>query len=226
MIFGNGKPKIVIGSDVIDYSSGDDLGCLINIDYSYLKPDNVINKSVLTGARIIHKKGDYAAFKLTVVSPASWSKDRFNSHYGRVYNLLKSAPTVTFFPTSDLGYSVKCYVKNIKPYYHRNNIFCDAYILELESDSYVSQTFSTVATPTADPTSTTSTDPFYVSLSCSTADAEIRYTIDGSEPTRASAKYSLSILISTGTVTIKARAYKDGLIRSEIMSEEYTINPA
>ena len=226
MIFGKDKPKILASSEIIDYNVGDDKGCLVKLDYTYLKPDNVIYKSVFNGNRSILKKGDYAAFKLTVVSPASWSKDRFNSHYGRVYNLLKSAPTVTFFPTSDLGYSVKCYVKNIKPYYHRNNIFCDAYILELESDSYVSQTFNTVSTPTADPTSTTSTDPFYVSLSCSTSDAEIRYTLDGSEPTRASLKYSLSILISTGTVTIKARAYKDGLIRSEIMSEEYTINPA
>jgi hypothetical protein len=225
MIFGNDKPKIVVSGETIDYGSGDDLGCLINIDYTYLKPVNVINESVLTGDRIIHKKGDYANFKLTIVSPASWSKDRFNSHYGRVYNLLKNAPTVTFYPTADLSYSVSCYVKNIKPYYHRNSIYCDAYILELESDAYVTETFTTVATPVADPASTSSTSTITVDLSCSTSGAEIRYTLDGSEPTRESTLYGLSISITSGTKTIKARAYKDGLIRSEIMSETYTIIP-
>ncbi|MBT2687442.1 chitobiase/beta-hexosaminidase C-terminal domain-containing protein [Bacillus sp. ISL-47] len=61
-----------------------------------------------------------------------------------------------------------------------------------------------------------------VTLSTSTEDAAIYYTIDGSEPTTASTEYSEPIIINEGT-TIKAFAVKKGLDHSEISAFEYSI---
>lgn len=51
---------------------------------------------------------------------------------------------------------------------------------------------------------------------------EIRYTLDGSEPTSLSALYSGSINIDNGVVTVKARVF-DFLRRSETSSEIYSV---
>lgn len=80
----------------------------------------------------------------------------------------------------------------------------------------------TVATPTANPSSQGFETSVSVSLSCTTASANIYYTTDGSTPTNSSNPYSSSILISS-TTTLKAIAYL-GSTPSSIMSETYTQN--
>lgn len=62
-------------------------------------------------------------------------------------------------------------------------------------------------------------------LTCSTADAAIRYTLDGSEPTVESTLYQEPISI-TETTTIKAKAFKEGLTDSATVSAVYTIGTA
>ncbi len=54
-----------------------------------------------------------------------------------------------------------------------------------------------------------------VTISCPTEGADIRYTLDGTEPTEDSQLYTGPIGI-TATVTIRARAFSDGMIASEI----------
>jgi hypothetical protein len=51
--------------------------------------------------------------------------------------------------------------------------------------------------------------PTQISMSCPTAGAEIRYTLDGSNPTQSSTLYGAPLTIST-TITVKARAFKSG----------------
>jgi hypothetical protein len=65
-----------------------------------------------------------------------------------------------------------------------------------------------------------------VELSCSTTDAIIYYTTDGSVPTTASSVYSFPIEISDHgtTMTINALAVKDGMEESESASAVYVIN--
>ncbi|MDP5275921.1 chitobiase/beta-hexosaminidase C-terminal domain-containing protein [Chengkuizengella axinellae] len=63
-----------------------------------------------------------------------------------------------------------------------------------------------------------------VTLSTSTADAQIYYTVDDSEPTNESTLYENPILVED-SVTIKAVAYKDGLDPSEIATFDYTVKP-
>ena len=59
-----------------------------------------------------------------------------------------------------------------------------------------------------------------ISLSTSTQDAEIRYTLDGSAPTQNSKLYTSPITISKGTV-IRARTYRSGLIPSTPVSRTF-----
>ena len=62
-----------------------------------------------------------------------------------------------------------------------------------------------------------------VTITCANSDAEIRYTIDGSEPTENSTLYTASFTVELET-TVKAKAFKDGLLDSEI-AEELIIDP-
>ena len=77
------------------------------------------------------------------------------------------------------------------------------------------------ATPTFNPAAGTYSTAQNVTISCATSGAEIRYTIDGSNPSATSALYSGPIAISQ-TTTIKAVAIKNGL-SSAIAVAAYTI---
>lgn len=60
-----------------------------------------------------------------------------------------------------------------------------------------------------------------VELACTTEGAEIHYTLDGTDPTAASAEYSAPIAVAV-TTTVKAVAIKNG-ISSNVVSATYTI---
>jgi Leucine-rich repeat (LRR) protein len=81
----------------------------------------------------------------------------------------------------------------------------------------------TVSTPTFSPSQGTYTSAQNVSLSCSTADAIIHYTTDGSEPTESSTAYLSAISVSS-TTTLKAKAYRIGWASSGTAAATYTIN--
>ena len=78
-----------------------------------------------------------------------------------------------------------------------------------------------VSVPTFSVPEGTFYSPINVELSCSTADAEIYYTLDGTTPSSTSEKYTTAIAISE-TTTVKAIAVKDGLTDSEVASATYT----
>ena len=79
-----------------------------------------------------------------------------------------------------------------------------------------------VAEPVFDPEPGTYEKTQNVTISCNTADANIYYTTDGSEPTTSSTKYT-DVVPVTKTTTIKASAVKAGMINSEVATAEYTI---
>ncbi len=81
-----------------------------------------------------------------------------------------------------------------------------------------------VAPPTFNPLSGTYSTSQMISLSCSTSDASLRYTTDGSEPNLSSTIYSGPIPISS-TTTIKAKASKNGMTDSDTATATYTITP-
>ena len=61
-----------------------------------------------------------------------------------------------------------------------------------------------------------------IEMTCETEGAEIRYTLDGSEPTKESTLYSGQFEV-TPPVTIKARGYKEGLLASDVASYEVEV---
>ena len=79
-----------------------------------------------------------------------------------------------------------------------------------------------VATPIFSPAPGTYQGSVKVSILCFTRGAAIRYTTDGSDPTSSSSQYS-SHLTFTSTTTLKAKAFKSGMIDSDVASGTYYI---
>ena len=81
----------------------------------------------------------------------------------------------------------------------------------------------TVATPTFSPAAGTYTSAQNVTIACATAGADIYYTVDGSNPTTSSTKYTAPIAVSVST-TVKAIAVKSGMNNSSVAIAAYTIS--
>lgn len=79
-----------------------------------------------------------------------------------------------------------------------------------------------VATPKFDPAPGEFQGMIWVSISCATPEATIRYTTDGNKPTEKSPQYTEPILIAR-TTTLKARAFKSGLSPSDVATATYVI---
>ncbi len=58
------------------------------------------------------------------------------------------------------------------------------------------------------------------------ADGDIYYTLDGSEPTIESTKYEGPITLPVGEVTVKVKVIKDGYLDSEVMTYTYNVKKA
>lgn len=82
----------------------------------------------------------------------------------------------------------------------------------------------TAATPVITPVSGTYADSVVVSISCETEGAEIRYTLDGEEPTDASLLYEAPFTLTTDA-TVMAKAFMNSELwyDSEIAEAEYLI---
>lgn len=88
--------------------------------------------------------------------------------------------------------------------------------------TYPDATAPTAATPTFSPAPGTYPQQQFVTLSTATADAMVRYTTNGTDPTSSSTVYSAPIILSS-TTTIKARAFKSGMTDSAVATGTYTI---
>ncbi len=82
-----------------------------------------------------------------------------------------------------------------------------------------------VALPTFSPPAGTYYSSQSVSIDCTTEDATIHYTLDGSDPDQTSPIYTEPISIEE-TTTVKARAYKIDMTPSPIATAIYTIETA
>ena len=88
--------------------------------------------------------------------------------------------------------------------------------------TYSSGGTPTCATPTFDPEDGTKFgETLDVEIACSTDGADVYYTLDGTDPTSSSTKYTSAISLSE-TKTIKAIAIKEGVNNSSVASATYT----
>jgi formylglycine-generating enzyme required for sulfatase activity len=79
-----------------------------------------------------------------------------------------------------------------------------------------------ITAPTFNPQGGSFADYPSVTISCVTPSVQIRYTIDGNEPTATSTLYTNPVEI-TSTTTLKAKAYRTGWSTSTTTSATYTI---
>lgn len=89
----------------------------------------------------------------------------------------------------------------------------------ITSGSYVITT-PTCSNPFISPAGDYYSTPQNITITCTTSGAEIRYTIDGSDPTPASALYNNPFIVSSNT-TVKARAFKTDFTPSQIVAQVY-----
>ena len=101
----------------------------------------------------------------------------------------------------------------VKPYYQNSNV----------STLEVTITAPTVATPVFTPASGAYADSVAFSIACATEGAEIRYTLDGSNPTENSTLYTAPVTLTT-TTTVIAKAFKTDWFASETATAVYTVS--
>ncbi len=120
--------------------------------------------------------------------------------------------------------------KNMK---HRRVIIMVVFILTILMISCANSLMETiekdifagiVADPVINPFGGIFVDNQSVQISCSTPDAIIRYTLDGSNPSEGHGiVYSGAFSVNAGTVTVKAIAYRDIWTPSQVVSAEFEI---
>ena len=110
--------------------------------------------------------------------------------------------------TLKLSATKRAYVKSVTVYYN-------------SEEGYD----KTVETPVITPSSQTFSESFTATISCSTPNAKIYYSIDGNNPSTSSSLYSNGVEIPAATTTLKAIAVADGMNNSEIATEIYTYEP-
>ncbi|MBR1928958.1 MAG: chitobiase/beta-hexosaminidase C-terminal domain-containing protein [Paludibacteraceae bacterium] len=99
----------------------------------------------------------------------------------------------------------------------------DSYKWTSTPDDYGCTPANQVKTPVISPDTVAQTGDVSVSITCATDDATIRYTTDGTDPTKSSGTvYSGAFTVSC-SATVKAIAYKADMDDSEIASQAYTI---
>lgn len=81
-----------------------------------------------------------------------------------------------------------------------------------------------VETPVITPYGGTYYEAFDATITCATADAVIRYTTDGTEPTETSTVYTAPVTINA-TTTLKAKAWKTGMEASLMAAATYNFPP-
>jgi formylglycine-generating enzyme required for sulfatase activity len=82
-----------------------------------------------------------------------------------------------------------------------------------------------VATPSITPEAGLYLTTQTIQMSCATTGAAIHYTLDGTDPTTSSTRYTGAFEL-TASAVVKARAFKSGMLPSEISSKSYSYGVA
>jgi predicted Zn finger-like uncharacterized protein len=165
----------------------------------------------------------------TVAAPvASPSGGQFDQ--AQTVSLSCDTPEATLYYTLDNSDPTEASLKYAEPIEVAGSttLKARAFKDEWEPSDIVTADFTisrAAATPVASPSGGQFDQTQTVSLSCDTPDAAIYYTLDNSDPTESSLKYTEPIEIAEST-TLKARAFKDEWEPSDIVTADFTISRA
>ena len=134
-------------------------------------------------------------------------------------------PNYSAFVINNVNNAVRAFAlnsnHNFGPY-HTQNMTSDQYNFFIDMFVTTGGGTLTCATPTFAPETGTYYEAQEVTIACTTADATIYYTTDGSDPDENSEVYTEPISVEA-SMTIKAIAMKEGYENSNIATAEYTI---
>ncbi len=108
-------------------------------------------------------------------------------------------------------------------FYFANTTSKNAWINSLTITYEEGSAPETVAKPTFSLADGTYTEAKSVEISCETDGASIYYTTNGSDPTTSSTLYESAIAVNS-SMTIKAKAFKEGMTASDIATANYIID--
>ncbi|MBQ7211842.1 MAG: chitobiase/beta-hexosaminidase C-terminal domain-containing protein [Muribaculaceae bacterium] len=139
-------------------------------------------------------------------------------------NEVVASKSLNMTPTTNPGYQsltarVNADGMSVNIYQNLSGKLVAVYVFSGEEQTGPTET---VATPTFSPVAGTYTAAQNVTIACATSGADIYYTLDGSNPTASSTKYTGPIAISAST-TVKAIAVKSGMNNSAVATAAYTI---
>ena len=130
--------------------------------------------------------------------------------------------TINFSASPYTGYVFDHWIVN------GNTYNTTPYPVQINSPTYATSYFR-VSSPTFEPASgATLPRPFNVAISCDNTQAIVYYTLDGTEPSTNSSVYSLQnqpLITGTTNVTLKAKAFVNGVIASITSTAQYPYSP-
>ena len=197
------------------------------------KAYNVMLQSLPTGSSRSNVAVFYKAFSTT---KTSWSVSDFTSGWTKgieVDNGASGYSTMTILPNGEVGFLYEDdYSTSKADGDYANIVYVPLTASELTNGKYtVAKEESEepepepvqVEAPVFSPAGGEYESSVTVSIACATEGATIHYTLDGTTPTEASAKYSAALTL-TESATLKAIAVKEGnYTASQVVSASYTI---
>ncbi len=189
---------------------------------------NVMLQSLPTGSSRSNVAVFYKAFSTT---KTSWSVSDFTSGWTKgieVDNGASGYSTMTILPNGEVGFLYEDdYSTSKADGDYANIVYVPLTASELTNGKYTVAKEEPapvqVATPVISPAGGSYESSVTVTIACATEGATIHYTLDGTTPTEASAKYSAALTL-TESATLKAIAVKEGnYTASQVASATYTI---
>ena len=194
---------------------------------------NVMLQSLPTGSSRSNVAVFYKAFSTT---KTSWSVSDFTSGWTKgieVDNGASGYSTMTILPNGEVGFLYEDdYSTSKADGDYANIVYVPLTASELTNGAYTVAKEETeepepepvqVEAPVISPAGGEYESSVTVTIACATEGATIHYTLDGTTPTEASAKYGAALTL-TESATLKAVAVKEGnYTASQVVSASYTI---
>ena len=187
---------------------------------------NIILQSLPTGS----SRSNVAVFYKVIDNNTSYSSSSFTSGWTKgieVDNGASGYSTMTILPNGEIGFLYEDNYDTSKANGDYSDIvYVPLTVSEITGGAYTYTSSEVVKKTVATPTITPNGGELKygnntVSIACDTDGATIYYTIDGTEPTTSSTKYTGAFTLSSNA-TVKAIAVKTGWNNSDVASASFT----